>query len=101
MDTGRAIVKTAQLAIILHAACNAWGNAIITFFTPSTPPHVKSRSEHQTLFPLFGEGSGHETRYGVLNDLVKWGGVAPRSESSNQIAERVIIGDDVAIEHEI
>ena len=33
--------------------------------------------------------------------LVKWGGVAPRSESSNQIAERVIIGDDVAIEHEI
>ena len=33
--------------------------------------------------------------------LVKWGGVAPRSESSNQTAERVIIGDDVAIEHEI
>ena len=53
----------AQLGIILHAACNAWGNAIITFFTPFdlAPCDKKSRSEHQTLFPLFGEGSGHET----------------------------------------
>ena len=33
--------------------------------------------------------------------LVTWGGVAPRYESSNQIAERVFICDDVAIEHEI
>ena len=64
LDTGRAIVQTAQLGIILHAACNAWGNAIITFFTPFDPAPCdkKSRSEHQTLFPLFGEGSGHETR---------------------------------------
>ena len=63
MDTGRAIVPTAQLGIILHAACNARGNAIITFFTPFDPAPCdkKSRSEHQTLFPLFGEGSGHET----------------------------------------
>ena len=39
------------------------GNAIITFFTPFDPAPCdkKSRSEHQTLFPLFGEGSGHET----------------------------------------
>ena len=26
-----------------------------------TPCDKKSCSEHQTLFPLFGEGSGHET----------------------------------------
>ena len=53
----------AQLGIILHAACNAWGNAIITFFTPFDPAPCdkKSHLEHQTLFPLFGEGSGHET----------------------------------------
>ena len=29
------------------------------------------------------------------------GGVAPRAESSNQIAERVIICDDIEIEHKI
>ena len=41
---------------------------------PRPSPHVRER------------GSG------VLSDfLVKWGGVAPRSESSNQIAERLII----------
>ena len=34
LDTGRAIIKTIQLAIFLHAACDAWGNALITFFTP-------------------------------------------------------------------
>jgi len=52
LDTGRAIVQTAQLGIILHAACNAWRNAIITFFMPfnPTPCDKKSRSEHQTLF---------------------------------------------------
>jgi len=52
LDTGRAIVQTAQLGIILHAACNAWRNAIITFFTPfnPTPCDKKSRSKHQTLF---------------------------------------------------
>ena len=45
---------------------------------PRPSPHVRER------------GSG------VLSDfLAIWGGVAPRSESSNQIAERVIIGDDV------
>jgi len=33
--------------------------------------------------------------------LVKWGMVAPRSESLNQIAEHVIICDDAAFEHEI
>ena len=61
LDTGRAIVHLH--AIIVHAACNAWGNAIITFFTPFDPAPCdkKSRSVHQTLFPLFGEGSGHET----------------------------------------
>ena len=49
-----------------------------TGLVPRPSPHVRER------------GSG------VLSDfLVKWGGVAPRSESSNQIAERVIIGDDV------
>ena len=51
--------STRTLGIILHAACNAWGNAIITFFTPFDK---KSSSEHQTLFPIFGEGSGHKTR---------------------------------------
>ena len=102
LDTGRAIVQTAQLGIIFHAACNAWGNATIrsilmrpiatrstltrstcheinlsrdqlkfflrlkdilhrhTFFMlfDPTPCDKKSRSEHQTLFPLFGEGLG-------------------------------------------
>ena len=33
--------------------------------------------------------------------LVKWGGVALQCESSNQIAECVIICDDVAIKHKI
>ena len=51
MDTGRAIVPTAQLGITLHAACNAWRNAIIKFFTPFDPaPCDKKSSEHQTLF---------------------------------------------------
>ena len=55
-----------------------------TSLVPRPSPHVRER------------GSG------VLSDfLVNWGEVAPRSESSNQIAECVIIGDDVAIEHEI
>ena len=60
MDTGRAITQTAQL----HAACKCMGNAIITFFTlfDSAPCDKKSRSEHQTLFPLFGEGSGDENK---------------------------------------
>ena len=64
LDTGRTIVQTAHRGIILHAACNAGGNAIITFFTPFDPAPCdkKSRSEHQILFPLFGEGSGHETK---------------------------------------
>ena len=47
---------------------------------------------------------GLGTRLVTVLMLVKqWarpGGVAPRAESSNQIAERVIICDDVAIEHE-
>ena len=62
-DTGRAIVQMAQLYIILHGACNAWGNVIITFFMPFDPAPCdkKSRSEHQALFPLFGAGSGHKT----------------------------------------
>ena len=36
------------------------GNAMITSFTPFDPTlcDKKSRSEHQTLFPLFGEGLG-------------------------------------------
>ena len=40
------------------------GNAIITFFTlfDFAPCDKKSRSEYQTLFLLFGEGSGHETK---------------------------------------
>ena len=48
LDTGRAIVQTAQLGIILHAACNVWGNAIITFFATFDPApcYKKSRSEH-------------------------------------------------------
>ena len=60
LDTGRAIIQTAQLGIILHAACSAWGNAIMTFFTQFDPAPCdkKSRSERQTLFPLFGEGLG-------------------------------------------
>ena len=43
--------------------CTCTGNAIITFFTPFDPAPCdkKCRSEHQTLFPLFGEGSGDET----------------------------------------
>ena len=54
------------LGIILHTA---WGNAIITFFMPFDPAPCdkKSRSEHQTLFPLFGEGSGHETSIDLLS----------------------------------
>ena len=57
LDTGRAIVQTAQLGIILHAGCNAWWNA---FFMPFNPPpwDKKRRSEHQTLFPIFGECLG-------------------------------------------
>ena len=69
MDTGRAIVQTAQLGIIFHAACNAWGNAIITFFMPFDPAPYdkKSHSEHQTLFPLFGEG--HKTKVKHNGDM--------------------------------
>ena len=75
MDTGRAIVQMAQLGIIhasiLHAACIAWGNAIITFFTPFDPAPLdkKSRSEHQTLFPLFGEGLGMRIDYRLDYEL--------------------------------
>ena len=74
MDTGRAIVPMAQLGITLHAAYNAWGNAIITFFMPFDPAPCDKRScsEHQTLFPLFGEGSGHETRH--VGGGRKWDG---------------------------
>ena len=38
--------------------CTCTGNAIITFFTPFDPAPCdkKCRSEHQTLFPLFGGG---------------------------------------------
>ena len=47
-----------------------------------------------TKFSLVPRPSPHvgERGSGVL--LVKWGGVAFRSESSNQIAERLIICDD-------
>ena len=40
------------LGIILHAACNAWRNAIITFFMlfDPAPCDKNSHSEHQTLF---------------------------------------------------
>ena len=60
MDTGRAIVHLVS-SYTLYAMHG--GNAIITFFMPFDPAPCdkKSCSEHQTLFPLFGEGSGHET----------------------------------------
>ena len=52
------------------------GKAIITSFTPFDPAPCdkKSRSEHQTLFPLFGEGSGHKTmlKGGLGTRLCKW-----------------------------
>ena len=41
-------------------------NYIFTPFDPA-PCDKKSRSEHQTLFPLFGEGSGHETSIDLLS----------------------------------
>ena len=51
------------LGIILHAACNAWGNALITFLR-STPPHV-TRKVVQNTRPSFRfrGGSGHETTF--------------------------------------
>ena len=53
-------------------------NSVEGGLVPRPSPHVQER------------GSG------VLNDFsCQMGRVAPRSESSNQIAERVIIGDDV------
>ena len=52
LDTGRAIIQTAQLGIILHAACNAWPNVIITFFMPFDPAHV-TRKVVQNTRPSF------------------------------------------------
>ena len=40
--------------------CTCTGNAIFTPFDPA-PCDKKCRSEHQTLFLLFGKGSGDET----------------------------------------
>jgi len=49
-----------------------------TSLVPRLSPHMRER------------GSGVLSKF-----LVKWGGVAPQAESSNQIAEHVIICDDV------
>ena len=48
LDTARAIV---QLSIILHAGCNALGNAIITCFTPFDP--APCHKLFRTPDPLF------------------------------------------------
>ena len=55
--------KWHSLVSFLHAACNAWWNAIITFFSHSTPPNL-TRKVIQNTRPSFSHvqgGSGHET----------------------------------------
>ena len=73
--------ETNAVPLALAVQCTCTGNAMITFFTlfDPTPFDKKCRSEHQTLFPLFGGETKQNIQYAIKN----WRRERPGNEASH------------------
>ena len=70
LDTGRAIIHLVS-SYMLHAMHGGCNNYILYAVWPR-PCDKKSRSEHQTLFPLFGEGLGTRLGTTLIRPFPPW-----------------------------